>query len=173
MGSCRAARPERGIDCAGGKIRGVLCIGTAACVGYTIWSMVTGRQIAGWLIRMQTSGDDGSYSANYTWVMTLLIVLGILGVAASSLALVRALLAEVAAAHSLGWLTKLALFAVAVALFAWVRLREALPRWLAPSPGESACGSVADRRAADRVLRQSAALGANRAPAFESFPTQL
>jgi hypothetical protein len=149
------------------RIQAGLGVGTVvACVGYTIWSTVVKGGVAGYLIRMQAWGDDGRYGVNSTWVMTLLIVFGGVGVILASVAFVRALLAgtrpptalrSVAwarrltilvpslvafglsaalslfliiegrdAAESLGWFTKLAIFAFPVTLLAWVPLLEAL-----------------------------------------------
>ncbi len=136
------------------------------CVGYTIWSMVTEAQIAGFLIRMQAYADHGRYGVNYSWVMTLFITVGLLGAPLATLALVRStligtrppstlrgaarkrrltilvpslvvfglstamavfLLTETyEAAESLGWFTKLALFALPTSLLSWVPVAEAL-----------------------------------------------
>ncbi len=166
------------------RIGAALGVGTVvAGVGYTIWSMVTEQQIAGWLIEMQAWGDDGRYGVNYSWVMTLLIVVGGVGVVVSTLGFVHALFAGSRAprelraaararrlaillpslvtfglsasltlfllvegrdaAESLGWFTKVALFAVPTALFAWVPLLEAL------APAGWHQGRVTERRVMD------------------------
>jgi len=65
------------------------------CAAYTIWSVLTRRQIAGWLIRMQAWSDEGRYGVNFTWVLTLLTVIGLVLAVLATIKMIHAFAAGV------------------------------------------------------------------------------
>ena len=84
--SVRVRRSER--------VQAVLgVVSVLGAVAYTIWSMITEKQVGGYVIRMQAWGDHGHYGVNFSWVMTLLIVVGLIVVPVATLSLIRTYLA--------------------------------------------------------------------------------